>query len=661
MWPAIAVAEQRRSAIAAGAGAALVTVCGGLLLLSQSRGAAAALIFSALLVLAIAPGRLRRISLLVLVGGAIAVASSELLDVFRTRMVASGAVDAGTVHDAVGLLLALAAAVGAAWGLAVFALRSLRPPVLEQARRVAAGGLGVAAVVALAVGLASLGSVRDEVRGQYDAFVHLSVEQGGEQTASRLLSGGGNRYDYWRVAARTARDSPLGGVGAGNYDEPYFLERTTAEDIRQPHSLVLQALAELGVLGALLALAFLAAIGWAALRWRAAARSSQLERALLCAALGTAAAWAAHTQVDWIHLLPGITAVALIAMAVLLRPVAAAPARTVARRGPRLRAAIALALAVPVAIAGVSLSRQVLAEHYRGEAHDALVAGDPAEAIRQADRSLRLDPEALTAYYTKAAAIARQGDGDGARRVFGRGATARARRFPPLRAAWRPGRAPARLHRRRGLLSALRCSATRASLRSLYWLRTPALRTVDVPIATPHPTALRPGVRAARVRAAGRGRRLRRPRRADQQGVRDPARGRAARRGGRRQAARAPGAGRAVGTAVRRGRGRRERLRVGARGGRRWQQRWRRRGRQGRGWRVSRRGPAVATARLESAPKPAAPAPAGSDREPVPARAEAPDGGIGAGVTIGALALSVLLLGGVIGSIARRRGGDAPA
>ena len=44
-----------------------------------------------------------------------------------------------------------------------------------------------------------------------------------------------------------SRDKPLTGVGAGNYDRPYFKARQTTEDVRQPHSIEFQALSELGI------------------------------------------------------------------------------------------------------------------------------------------------------------------------------------------------------------------------------------------------------------------------------------------------------------------------------------------------------------------------------------------------------------------------------
>ncbi|MEA2125650.1 MAG: hypothetical protein QOI80_2432, partial [Solirubrobacteraceae bacterium] len=284
-------------------------------------------------------------------------------------------------------------------------------------RSVVTGAIVAAALGCALLGAAKAGTVRDKIHQQYDAFVHLSVEQGGEQTASRLLSGAGNRYDYWSIAARTWKANPVLGVGAGNYDEPYFLERRTAEDIRQPHSLALQALSELGLAGLALVLLFVGAIGWGAVRHRRAARESRVERGLLCAGLGIVAAWTVHTQVDWIHLLPGITAGALIAAAVLLRPNGArAPRQRLL--APGRRAAIAAVIVFPVAIAGVSLSRQVLSQHYRGQAQDRLSAGNARGAIAAADSALRLDREDVSTYFAKAAALARLGDANGAQTVL---------------------------------------------------------------------------------------------------------------------------------------------------------------------------------------------------------------------------------------------------
>jgi predicted Zn-dependent protease len=145
------------------------------------------------------------------------------------------------------------------------------------------------------------------------------------------------------------------------------------------------------------------------------AAASPAAAAVAVGAVGIGTAWLVHTSVDWIHLLPGVTAAALVAAAALLRrrgpadaPVAAAPAAGPSRsRGRTL--GVALAVALVLTTAGMSLMRQVLADHYRESAQAALAA-NPAEAIRQADRALRLDAESLPAYYVKAAGLARFGD-----------------------------------------------------------------------------------------------------------------------------------------------------------------------------------------------------------------------------------------------------------
>ena len=136
--------------------------------------------------------------------------------------------------------------------------------------------------------------------------------------SNRLLSGSGARYDYWRIAVEAWRDKPLAGLGAGGYSMPYFQQRRTTEAVRQPHSIELQVLAELGLVGGALLLAWLAAVAWAIAR--AMRRRIDAARAhLLVAASGLFAAWLAQTSGDWLHLFPGSTGMALVAIAVLVR------------------------------------------------------------------------------------------------------------------------------------------------------------------------------------------------------------------------------------------------------------------------------------------------------------------------------------------------------
>ena len=148
-----------------------------------------------------------------------------------------------------------------------------------------------------------------EVSRQYNAFTHLQKVDSGV----RFTSGGGNRYDYWRIAWNQFLDHPLDGVGAGNFDRTYFLERRTDEDVRQAHSIELQTLGETGLVGALALAAFLGAV--LAGLWRRAAQARRqgpsAGAGLTVAAGGMFIVWLAQTSVDWLHLIPGLTGAAL--------------------------------------------------------------------------------------------------------------------------------------------------------------------------------------------------------------------------------------------------------------------------------------------------------------------------------------------------------------
>ncbi len=415
-WPCLALAERRTSATErraaaalAGLGVAGATLFAGLAVLGQSRGAVLAAALSLLVVFALLPGRLRRVVALLVSAACLAPAMPALLDVYR-----GGTVPEELPAAAGGLLLA-ALAAGAIWA-ALVAFEQRAGAGGLRLRRAVAAGVACLALVGAAVGVASADRIGGFLDRQYTAFVTLGGPQG-EPTASRLATGAGNRYDYWRIAVDAFRAHPLVGVGAGGYDKPYFAQRTTSEDIRQPHSLPLQVLAELGLVGGLLFAAALIVI--AAGTWRRIRDGGRAP--VVVAGLGVVATWLVHTSVDWMHLLPGLTGVALLGAAVLLAPgsggaqaPAAAPGPTTRRRA---RLVPAVLVAVAITIAALSLSRQGLSERYVERAQSAL-ASDPERALVEANRALRLDREAIAAYYAKAAALARFGEGDAARAVL---------------------------------------------------------------------------------------------------------------------------------------------------------------------------------------------------------------------------------------------------
>jgi hypothetical protein len=397
LWPLVAVAERRHPAWSPPALAA-ATVLAGLLILGQARGVVIGLLLVALVLVAAVPGRRDRMWTLLALAAATAAVTGPLLEVYQQRG-ATAPPDA-TVQSAAGWLILVSVLAGLAWAAVCVGARRVEraPERARGARRAADAALAVLAVIALVVALASAGTIAHQARVQTRAFVHLQGHAG----STRLLSGGGYRYDYWRIALREFRDEPLHGVGAGNYPWDYYLQRQNVENITNPHSLPLQLLAELGVVGGGAFVLFLGGVaaGFAARVRRA--RADAWQRAVAVTGGGAFVAWLVDTSVDWLHLLPGVTALALIAAAALALPRDGSPPAPL--RPPRAWVAMAVVV-VAAALAAVPVARSTLAQHLRTESRRALPA-DPGQALAKARDSLRLESDSVQGFHLQAAAYA---------------------------------------------------------------------------------------------------------------------------------------------------------------------------------------------------------------------------------------------------------------
>jgi UDP-GlcNAc:undecaprenyl-phosphate GlcNAc-1-phosphate transferase len=418
-WFGLALAE-RREPLLAGLGAAATVALACLTLLSQSRGAAIASFVAVLVALAVIPGRVRRVLALAVVAAGVAAASAAVVNVYSVGE--AGGVTASAAHHAALAILGSAALVGIAWAAAVGLGRAVENRGPDQAaslHRVATvlAILVVAAPIATAVVRSA--TIERTVRQQWNAFVHLSdagsSSPGAAQT--RLFSGAGNRYDYWRIAWHAFTAHPLVGVGAGNYAESYYRDRQTLEAIENPHSLELQTLSELGLIGALLLTLALAGVAVGAARMRRLAQTSLRVRATMVAALGATIVWLVDTSGDWMHLIPGVTAIAILSVAAICQAGALDPAPAdhvrppgdAAASAPRRSIAVLIgagAVAFVLAISGACLLRAALVRVYLHDAR-AELSSHPTKAITDAGRALRLDGGNLDAYYVKAAGQAR--------------------------------------------------------------------------------------------------------------------------------------------------------------------------------------------------------------------------------------------------------------
>ena len=111
-----------------------------------------------------------------------------------------------------------------------------------------------------------------------------------------------NRLDFWRVAVMQFREHPLGGIGSENFAVAYARERQSGEETLYPHSFVLEVLAQTGVVGSILFLAFLVAALTAAVASRS--RREGVDRAVCSVCLVVFAYWFAHASIDWFWELP---------------------------------------------------------------------------------------------------------------------------------------------------------------------------------------------------------------------------------------------------------------------------------------------------------------------------------------------------------------------
>ena len=402
LWPWMALAEtSSRKQVRAGAMAAAALIA-ATAVLTQSRAIVPATLVATVLVLAAVPGRTRRAVHLALIALAVGLSLHWTLAVYRSSGPAQALPLGGGVLRSAGLaLLAGAALAGLAkLGSSTVAQR-LRPRERERAIRL----LGRALLVAALAGAVFAGVVGGPtLRHQYDTFTQNKADQA---APDRFLSGGGFRYDLWRVAVDEFRAHPLGGLGAGGYDDEYYKLRTNPQSVVVPHSLELQMAAELGVGGFVALLVFCGAVLAAAFgRRRTLAASDPMIR---IAALGMFAAWLTATSVDWLYDFPGLTGAALLAAALLTVPeparggVRARPARVGERR--RLgQVALVGALGV-LALAAASIGRQYAASRYAASGA-AKVDSAPAQALSSLQTAERLDPYSLQTLYSIASAYA---------------------------------------------------------------------------------------------------------------------------------------------------------------------------------------------------------------------------------------------------------------
>ena len=283
--------DERRMPWLRAAAAAAAAPLGLGVYLSYSRGALFACAAGLLALVVVAPRRaqLRAVLAALLAGVLASVAGAALGSVHSLR----GGLSTRELQGAVMLAVLVVLAAGAA------------------AFQVAAGRVGIGDARGalalprrapwLALGLVCAG-------------LAVAIVVGAKEGTSRPLGPGAtryatlesNRYDYWDVALKAFAAQPVRGVGAGGWAVWWLRDRTIHDFAQDAHSLPLQTLAELGLVGFALLIAVVAGL---ALACRDAHR---LAPAAAAGPIAGLVVYAAHAPLDWDWQMPAVTLVAIV-------------------------------------------------------------------------------------------------------------------------------------------------------------------------------------------------------------------------------------------------------------------------------------------------------------------------------------------------------------
>jgi hypothetical protein len=293
--------------------AAAIPIAGLALYLSTSSTGVGVAAAALLAFLVLSPDRLPKLLTLAAGSGGAAILAVAVAD---RGALARGLPSAAAEQQGTEVLwIAIAVCAGIALlqgGAIVLARERQRPAWLEVDRRRALVATAVAIVVAIPIAIAA--DAPHELSHRWDVFKSRGDDSGGgESSASSTLDFRGNgRYQFWEAAVDASETASLSGIGPGTFEFWWSRHSSYRGFVRDAHSLYLQTLAELGVVGLLLIGGFvLAVLGAGAAR---SLRAPPEERLLLAAATAGSAGFAFAAALDWVWQL-GALAVAFMLLA----------------------------------------------------------------------------------------------------------------------------------------------------------------------------------------------------------------------------------------------------------------------------------------------------------------------------------------------------------
>jgi tetratricopeptide (TPR) repeat protein len=415
------------------------------LVLAYSRGALAALALGLVLWFCLVPLRLRGAALLIV--GALGAVAVGAWDFSRHALSSEGvplAERAAAGHQLGALVVAMLAALSIA-GIAIGFYTARRAPAPLARRR--AGAALLATIVLVAIAFA--GALAHSQRGFTGSISHAVNNltnpnaKAPPNTPGRLTAVASVRARYWKEAFQVFDAHPALGSGAGGYATAHLRYETQTLEVKHAHGFIVQTLADLGLVGLVLALALLlawmAAAGrpthpfnrrWSAWRawpqihsgerpgWRALRERELInytpERIGMLSMLCLVVVFGAHSLIDWTWYVPGDACVALlcagwlagrgelVAAAGTATPGTATPGGAPRTATSRTRVTIAGAVIVAALLAMFSQWQPQRSEEAAQQADALLGAHNPRAAIAAANTAIARDPLSVEALFTLA-------------------------------------------------------------------------------------------------------------------------------------------------------------------------------------------------------------------------------------------------------------------
>jgi hypothetical protein len=368
-----------------------------------SRGGVIAGVIAVGIYLACAGDRVPRLTTTAVaaVGGAVLVAGAAQRDALQEGLQTAAAHHQG--NEMLWMTIVVCLGVGLVQAaISTVLLNEMRPAWSVPSRRFIVAASAAAVLVLLIAGAA----VNAPHRLSHAVDQFKSGENAG-RSASRLTSAAGdNRYQLWGAAVDEFKGDPVHGTGSGSFE--YWWTRKGGEDTvdHDAHSLYLQTMGELGIVGILTLGAFLALVLFAG--GRVIQRAGRSARPQASAALGAIGAFVVAAAFDWIWQVPVLPVTMLLLAGVLITAGVRSPSRS--RSGPTLGAPVRVGLAIFALAALVAIAIPLSAGNLIRESQSEAQAANLPAALSAARSAQNVEPDAALPHLQEALVLERQGE-----------------------------------------------------------------------------------------------------------------------------------------------------------------------------------------------------------------------------------------------------------